>query len=155
MNISQPVVLVCAGLCLAPLHAQCAEVPVPQCPASVDVQQDIKLPVEGWKTAIAKTNGDAHPLKGIYFSPEEYPSDSCCDIPTEKKTLPRGETVFYFDHVTPKKFDFWFVCGYEDTTVVLARKVPENVARCEVRYSGFPVQPRVISFRCFDAPRKQ
>jgi hypothetical protein len=116
--------------------------------------------LDGWKVSSAKPQGNStHALKGIYFSPDEYPSESCCDIPSEKKaSSPRGagETIFYFDYIESSKgLNFWYACGYEDTNVVLARKVPDNVTRCEVKYSGFPIQPRVTTFKCFDTPRRK
>ena len=153
-KVIRRVPIVCATLCLLSPQAQSGQVLIHQCPASIEVQQNISSHADGWKVSTAEPGNKTHALKGIYFSPDEYPADSCCDIPSEKKTLPRGDTVSYFDYIEPKKFDFWYVCGYEDTTVVLARKVPDNVVRCEVKYSDFPIQPRVTSFKCFDTPRK-
>jgi hypothetical protein len=154
-KVKRHALFICAALCVIPLYVKGEALPVLQCPENIGVQQNMSSHPEGWKVSAFDVGERTYTLKGIYFSPDEYPSDSCCDIPSERKTLPHGETIFYFDDIEPKKLNYWYVCGYENTTVVLARKVPDEVSRCEVKYSGFPVQPRVVSFQCFDMPRKR
>jgi hypothetical protein len=70
-----------AGLCLAFSYAHAGEMPFPQCPRTLNVQQDVKSSVtDGWKI----TNGFPQtPLAHISVSSGEYRlnrRDSMCHL---------------------------------------------------------------------------
>ncbi|MDR3086360.1 MAG: hypothetical protein LBU45_00160 [Azoarcus sp.] len=147
----------CAVLCLNAFQAQAAEVSIPQCPGRIHVQQDIKSPAEdGWKSAdaaIANNTKDGYRLKDIGFSYSENPEKPADFIvPSEKRK--QLHHVFFYDGLNcSKKGTCRVVCTYWETSVTLARKIPNNIKRCVLRYpNGYP---DVFSFRCFDTPRKK
>jgi hypothetical protein len=134
------------------LHAQAAEAPIPQCPAKIMIKQEINSKVENdWK--VANDNHGSYPLRGIGFSSWEYPAiQTGLLIPSEEKKQKGARKVFY-DYLIAvnEPHDYWAVCAYRDTSIVLVRKLPETVARCEVDY---PYDTRhAMTFRCFDTPR--
>jgi hypothetical protein len=147
----QSVALACISSCLISFHAQAAEVPIPQCPAKIVVKQEVNSPIENdWKVA---NDNRGYSLKYIGFSDLEYPTiQTGLLIPSEEKKQ-KGTRKFFYDYLSPppnEPHDSWVVCAYRDTSIVLVRKLPETVARCEVDY---PYDTRhAITFRCFDTP---
>jgi len=142
------------ALNLASLHVRAGEVPFPQCPQSLPIQQVVKThPVDGWKIV---NNNNTQRLISIGISSEEYPAiQTGLDIPTEEK-LAKGDRIDHYE-TTPfvgGEHDYWAVCKYSDSDVVLVQKLPENVVRCEVKYYR-DITPRdSITIKCFDSPRK-
>jgi hypothetical protein len=140
-------------------HASAAEVAVPQCPEGLTAKQEIILPVaEGWKTV---DSSRSHLLGGIAFSDSEYGKvQPGLLIPSGSEDLPGGGNMIYYDLGPDANglHDSWVVCKYRRTAVVLIRKLPENVMRCEVMrpYPYFLSHddntPGKPTMRCFDQP---
>jgi len=149
-----PILLMSGALCLTCALTQAGEVPVPQCPDRLFVQQTNKTTVEhGWK---AVDNNGSHYLDVITFSYGEYPvQQTGFLIPSEDKKFPKGVTVVYYDDVpadTGDSWGHWVACKYAGSAVVLTQKLPEKVVRCEVTTDVKKDAGR-HSFKCFDAPR--
>jgi hypothetical protein len=113
------------------------------------VKQNISSSAEdGWK---AVDSEEPLPAKYIVISAGEYPvKQTGFEVPTEEK-LHNGERTVYYDHVNEP--NYWAVCGYSDSRVVLVQKLPENAVRCEVKYISDVTVPDGITIKCFDTPR--
>ncbi|MDR1423281.1 MAG: hypothetical protein LBI92_01545 [Azoarcus sp.] len=136
--------VISAALAL-PFLAVASEIPAPQCPPEIVVRQDVKSPASGdWQPFASDRK---HFLAGVSLSPDGYPSESCCDVPIERKKLKHGNWKITYN-VGPSA---WLVCGYVQTSATVAQKVPGKAARCEVTESSFPVPGQFIT-RCFDTP---
>jgi hypothetical protein len=149
----QSVALACASSCLIALHAQAAEVLIPPCPAKIVVKQEVGAQIEnGWKIV---NDNRGYFLEYIGFSDWEYPAiQTGLLIPSAEKKQKGARKAFYDDLIVKNEpHDSWAVCTYRDTSIVLVRKLPETVARCEVDY---PYDTHhAITFRCFDTPRPE
>jgi hypothetical protein len=150
------VALIGVSLYLISFHVQAAEVSISQCPAKIMVQQNISSQIEnGWKVADDNhTTRDGYPLKSIGFSYLEYPSvQSGFLVPSEDEKQKNGDLKIFYDYLSSSNepHDFWVTCAYWNTSVVLVRKIPENVVRCEVSYPD--TLGMVRTFRCFDTSR--
>jgi hypothetical protein len=154
-EIFQRIALICAGVCLIYFHAQAAEKSIPQCPATIRVKQEVNSKIEnGWKAADSERAGE-YQLQHIGFSYLEFPVvQSGFLIPSEEKELKRGAAKVFYDYLIAvnEPHNYWAVCTYGDTSIVLVRKIPETVVRCEVNYPNDPPFA-TVTFHCFDTPR--
>jgi hypothetical protein len=139
-------------LCFAPGYAVAAEVPVTQCPQQLPILQEaLTQQVDGWKIV---NNKDPQWLRGIAISAWEYPAVQGLMVPTDEK-LPKGDLIGHYETTpdTSGVHDYWAICQYMNSAVVLVQKLPMNVARCEVkRLNDVTVSDR-ITLKCFDTPR--
>jgi hypothetical protein len=151
--------IIAFGLCLLSFQANAVEIAVSQCPKELPVQQGIELPVaNGWKAVSSNRN---HPLDTIRISAGEYPTEQTgFEIPTGSEKLPKGGIIAYHDSIARLAggwHNYWAVCEYAKTSAVLARKIPENVVRCEIMRSSDPIHdlepPEKVILRCFDETR--
>ena len=142
-------------LCSVCASIQAAEVPVPQCPNQLAVQQINKSAVDyGWKPV---DSNERHNLEEISFSYGEYPvQQTGFLISSGQKKLLKGSTVVYYDDVpsdTEDGWGHWIACKYSGSAVVLVQKLPEKVVRCEVTIDVKKDAGR-NSVKCCDTPRK-
>ncbi|GHT95772.1 hypothetical protein AGMMS49545_19300 [Betaproteobacteria bacterium] len=152
----QSVAFIGASLYLISFQTQAAELSIPQCPEKITIQQNIVSPIEDdWKAADDNhSTENLYSLRGVNFSYLEYPSiQSGFLIPTEEEKQKNGDLKIFYDYLfsSNEPHDFWIACSYRNTSVVLVRKIPENVVRCEVNYPDIPGE--VKTFRCFDTSR--
>jgi hypothetical protein len=99
--------------------------------------------------------GESYPLRGIGFSAWEYPAiQPGLLIPSAEKKQKNGDRKIFYDYLIAvnEPHDYWAVCVYRDTSIILVRKLPETVVRCEVDY---PNRRTAITFRCFDTPHPE
>jgi hypothetical protein len=153
-GIFQSIALICVSSCLIPFHAQATDEPIPQCPAKITVKQEADSRIEnGWK--VANLVAGEYPLQYIGFSAGEFPAvQSGLLIPSSEKKLKNGGRKVFYDYLTAghEPHDYWAVCVYRNTSIVLVQKVPETIVRCEVNYPNDPPFA-TITFRCFDTPQ--
>ncbi|MCL2591600.1 MAG: hypothetical protein FWD67_12215 [Betaproteobacteria bacterium] len=160
-------VLVFLDLCLLSTGSIAAELPIEQCPSKLTVKQSILSPVnDGWKAV-----GSEVPIhiSAISISLGEYTFDSLGNFsdvqngnpqaPSEIKKLRNGDQIFYYDDFDiPTNIsdgsDYWILCGYHNSRVILTHKIPENATRCEVKHLHDVTVPDRITIKCFDTPRK-
>ncbi|MCL2165232.1 MAG: hypothetical protein FWH55_12805 [Oscillospiraceae bacterium] len=140
-------------LCFASVFVVAAEVPAPQCPQKMTVQQyALKHQAGDWK--IVNSNA-SQPLAAVAISTEEYPTvQTGFDVPTIEN-LPKGDRIAHYD-TTPLPtglHDYWVICQYRDSAVVLVQRLPENVRRCEVLYRNDVTIPERVTIKCFDTLR--
>jgi hypothetical protein len=136
-----------AILCLVTLQASAGEVPFPQCPQALPVKQVVETsPANNWRII---NNTAIRSLDGIGIHNEHPNTKRGSDIPNEEKQ-PNGDIIA---HYLTSKYDYWVVCGYSNSTIVVTRKVPQNAVRCEVTYRFNQIAPNRVSIKCFDTDR--
>ncbi|WP_404813553.1 STY0301 family protein [Geomonas subterranea] len=108
-----------------------------QCPATIEVQQQARAVPPGW---IAYEPDSKHPLMSMEFS-EGEPSKKVTVLPTGEKGV-----VSVWDF-TASAEGYWVSCSYNDTSVVVSRKLRSGTTACQVEYDrGFATPlPRRIS----------
>ena len=140
-------------LCLVFSQAHPKDVSFPQCPQELPIRQVVRTaPADGWEI-IGDT--DTQQLRSIGISFEEYPTiQTGLDIPDEEK-LPSGDVIaHYYADAAGGGHDYWAVCGYSNSDVVLVQQLPQNIVRCEVKYQHNQVAPNKVTIKCFDTPRE-
>jgi hypothetical protein len=146
-----------AGLCFASSDVNAGEVPFPQCPQKLSVQQNLKSTVsDGWKTV------DQNPpasLAYISVSAGEYPIEQTgFNVPSGEEKMSNGDVVVYFDELIPNSrgiHNYWIVCRYYDTSIELVQKIPENVTRCEFTALSKHLSPVSVTIKCFNTPQEE
>ncbi|MDR1423049.1 MAG: hypothetical protein LBI92_00320 [Azoarcus sp.] len=136
-------------------HVNAAEVVVPQCPQKLTVRQENQSTVgDGWKVADA---APPNALEYIAIAAGEYPvKQTGFNIPAGEKKGDRGDVIVYYETgpALGDIHDYWAVCGYHATSIVLVQKIPENAKHCEVTYRNDVTAPDRVTIKCFDTPRK-
>jgi hypothetical protein len=151
MNINTLVIsLLSSCICLVSLQANAKNVPFPQCPSELPVTQHTReYAKDGWKTV---NNTSTRQLEHIGISAGEYPTvQTGLDIPTDEKK-PNGDIIAHYD-VTPYTsgtHDYWVVCEYRNSAVLLVQQIPQNVRRCEVKYRNDILASDRVTIQCFD-----
>ena len=135
--------------------AQAGEVPFPQCPVSLRVTQTAQADaVDTWKTV---NNDSSHWLAHIGISTGEYPVKQTGLDRADNEEKHRGYGVAHYSTPPFERggHDYWVVCDYSQSAVVLVKKLPENVVRCEVKYlNNYTAIEDSVTIKCFDTPRK-
>jgi hypothetical protein len=98
------------------------------CPRSIDVTQGIKTAPGGWTVGDSKLPAD---LTGItmFSGPPEEQASLVPDGRSEDDEL--NNDIW---NLTPDTRGYWIQCNYANTTVTLAKKLPDNFKQCQVRY---------------------
>lgn len=113
------------------------------CPPYVVVQQEAKEVPKGWH---AFEPSSKHPLMSVEFS-EGEPTHKVTLLPTEEQG---ASAVWTF---TPSAEGYWVSCGYNSTSIVMSRKLPDGTTSCRVEYdTGFNT-PLPRSLRCTERTR--
>lgn len=98
-----------------------------QCPATIEVQEQAGAVPEGW---VSFEPENRHPLRSVEFS-EGVPTNRATLLPTEEPE--RSVSVWRF---IPSEEDYWVLCSYNSTSIVMSRKLPRNTTACQVDYDG-------------------
>jgi len=109
-----------------------------QCPAAIEVQEQAKDVPEGW---LAFEPDTEHPLMSVEFS-EGVPTIRATLLPTDE----RGRSISIW-RFTPSEQGYWVSCCYNNTSILISKRLPNNTAACEVEYDiGFavPLPKRVV-----------
>jgi len=98
------------------------------CPKTIQVKEQLTVPVAGWTAA---SDGMPHQLAGLTFfdgKPEENAS-----LAPDGETSQRNQTIstWKFDKARPT----WVMCRYSGTSVTLARELPRGTSMCTITYS--------------------
>ena len=120
--------------------------PLPQslCPASIAVEQRAGAVPEGWEAA----NSSAKPQLAFVTFFDGPPAERV-SLTADSEERPKREWVALWN-LAPNKRGYWLQCAYDNTTVVLSRRLPDSVRTCKVIYerktqaiSGLPVVKHV------------
>ncbi len=121
------------------------------CPPRLTVQHDITGNVpDDWQK---HDDRSSHPFVNVMFS-EGSPDLQIILAPIGKKKV-KGKSIAEWEF--PKSaVGYWVSCLYNNTSATIARKLPEDVAYCEVQYDKAYSSPHVERWRCLsDAQLKQ
>ncbi len=100
-----------------------------QCPAQVNVRQQIGAPIVGWAVVIDDL---PHLLAGITFF-DGKPEDKASLVPDrESKANGKSISTWIF---SGSGQPIWAACRYAWTTVALTRELPRQVRACSVTYN--------------------
>lgn len=110
-----------------------------ECPSHVVVQQEAREVPKGWQ---AFEPSRKHPLISVEFS-EGEPIHQVTLLPTEEQ----GDSVAIWTF-TPSAEGYWISCGYNSTSMVLSRKLPDRTTSCLVEYDKDFSTPLPKSIHC-------
>jgi hypothetical protein len=115
-----------------------------ECPATIDVRQQLTTLVQGWTSS---EDDVPHRLARITFY-DGTPEERASLIPdASHKAGDRETTVWRFMWQTDRRI--WLSCSYGSTTIALARALPAGTRACSVVYNlrqrvdGLPVIERI------------
>lgn len=116
------------------------------CPMKVEVKQALAAPPSGWTAGLDKLPTEVAGVSVFDGPPEELadlvPDDGkdAADTRSDIWNLPHSDR------------GYWVVCRYANTAVILSRKLPAAVTRCEAVYEKQPTfaggAPVVRSVKC-------
>lgn len=98
------------------------------CPDSISVEQRVTAVPEGWEAALS---GAKSQLASVTFF--DGPPDERVSLKYEREERQKREWVGIWT-LAPKSRGHWIQCGYDNTTTVLSRRLPESVRTCKVTY---------------------
>ena len=96
----------------------------PQCPAAIDVRQQAREVPAGW---LEYQPDSKHPLMSVEFS-EGDPSKKVTLLPVEE----RGNVAIW--NFPPSADGYWISCSYNNTSIVISRKLRSGTTWCQVEY---------------------
>ena len=152
--------LMASALLIAPaLTADAAQKPPPEplgaslCPAAISVEQRIAPVPEGWDASLS----DAKPQLAMVTFFDGPPSERA-SLKYDSEEKQRSNWVATWT-LAPSARGYWIQCAYENTTALLARRLPESVKTCKVIYErrtpGTSGLPAVKHVGCSDkVPKK-
>ncbi len=112
------------------------------CPSELTVLQSIVQDVSGWKMYGSHRR---HPFVNLSFS-EGIPNESYILVPDEEKR--KGSRLIARWELLKSTEGYWVLCEYADTSATVARKLPEDVAYCEVEYDRIFPEAVVKQWHC-------
>jgi hypothetical protein len=141
-RIGRYAIILLSGLLIEPgyLHAK----DLVQCPAQLQVRQQIGAPVPGWSAAVDKL---PNLLAGLTFF-DGKPEDNASLAP-DKQTRQNGKDVAVWNFGADTNRPVYVACRYAWTTVTLQRELPKEVRSCTITYNprqtvaGLPVIEKI------------
>ena len=115
------------------------------CPASITTEQKIVNLPTSWQTA---TDTTTHPLSTVTFydGPPEQKASLVNDLQLQNASQRTATWKF-----TSNPRGYWLACSYDRTAILLTRRLPANVAQCQVVYdtsTSSSGMPAVKSINC-------
>ena len=116
------------------------------CPQKIDVEQRVISPPEGWDGAqITATVA----LASVTFF--DGPPSGNASLKYDSEDRQKRDWIAYWN-LAPNARGYWISCGYENTTAVVSRRLPEDVRSCAVTYErkkrGKAGLPTIKSITC-------
>lgn len=109
-----------------------------QCPAAIEVQQQAREVPAGWLAYEPETK---HPLMSVEFS-EGEPKNRATVLPTGE----RGAVAIW--NFIPSAEGYWVSCSYNNTSIVVSRKLRAGTTACQVEYDRDFAIPLPKSISC-------
>jgi len=110
------------------------------CPQKIDVEQRVISPPEGWDGAQATATVA---LASVTFF--DGPPSGKASLKYDSEDRQKRDWIAYWN-LAPSARGYWISCGYENTTAVVSRRLPEDIRNCAVTYerkkrgkAGLPV----------------
>jgi len=110
------------------------------CPQKIDVEQRVISPPEGWD---GTKDTATVPLASVTFF--DGPPSGKASLKYDSEDRQKRDWIAYWN-LAPNTRGYWIACGYENTTAVVSRRLPEHIRSCAVTYerkkrgkAGLPV----------------
>lgn len=132
-------------LCVA--GAARADFDVP-CPESIVVSQQLAQPVETWEGMDARRD-QRHRLRAAAFY-DGHPGQMAQlrEARFKRANGSGGVDILTFKFSASYPDGIWLACLYEDTSVIVARKLPQDSIACEITYTRRRPPAPVLTTRC-------
>jgi hypothetical protein len=101
-----------------------------QCPAQVQVRQQIATPIAGWSAGADKTPNQLSGLTFFDGKPEEEAS-----LAPDSQTRQNGKDLLVWNFGADSNRPTFLVCRYAGTNVTLQRELPKGTRSCKVTYN--------------------
>ena len=98
------------------------------CPPKIEVEQRIGVIPKGWEAAQPTTTVSLASVTFFDGPPSEKASLKFDSEDTQK----RDRVAFW--NLPPNARGYWISCGYQNTTAIISRRLPENIKSCAVTY---------------------
>jgi hypothetical protein len=107
------------------------------CPASISAKQELQAPA-GWEAVGGSSNVRLERV-AFYLKHPGLGGSLVPDVTHRDKGEERESWTF----VSNPGDEFWMGCVYQDTTVILARKLDKGISKCVVSYELLPSGSRL------------
>jgi hypothetical protein len=98
------------------------------CPREIEVEQRVGVVPEGWNAA--QTTATVALASVTFF---DGPPSEKASLKFDSEDLQKRDRVASWN-LPPNVRDYWISCGYQNTTAVISRRLPENIRSCAVTY---------------------
>ena len=98
------------------------------CPQKIEVEQRVAAIPEGWEAGQATTTVS---LASVTFF--DGPPAERASLKFDGEDRQKRDWVAFWN-LPPNARGYWISCGYENTTAVVSRRLPESIRSCAVTY---------------------
>ena len=98
------------------------------CPREIEVEQRIGGIPEGWQAA--QTTATVALASVTFF---DGPPSEKASLKYDSEEMQKRDRVAFWN-LPPNARGYWISCGYQNTTAVISRRLPENIKSCAVTY---------------------
>jgi len=98
------------------------------CPREIEVEQRVGVVPEGWNAA--QTTATVALASVTFF---DGPPSEKASLKFDSEDLQKRDRVASWN-LPPNVRGYWISCGYQNTTAVISRRLPENIRSCAVTY---------------------
>ena len=98
------------------------------CPQKIEVEQRFAAAPEGWEAAQPTTTVS---LASVTFF--DGPPTEKASLKFDTEDMQKRDRVAHWN-LPPNVRGYWISCGYQNTTAVISRRLPENIRSCAVTY---------------------
>lgn len=98
------------------------------CPQKIEVEQRVGVVPEGWDAAQTTVTVA---LAAVTFF--DGPPSEKASLKFDSEDLQKRNRVAFWN-LPPNVRGYWISCGYQNTTAVISRRLPENIRSCAVTY---------------------
>jgi len=98
------------------------------CPREIEVEQRVDVVPEGWNAA--QTTATVALASVTFF---DGPPSEKASLKFDSEDMQKRDRVASWN-LPPNVRGYWISCGYQNTTAVISRRLPENIRSCAVTY---------------------
>jgi hypothetical protein len=98
------------------------------CPQKIEVEQRVAASPEGWDAA--QTTATVALASVTFF---DGPPSEKAALKYDSEDVQKRDRVASWN-LPPNVRGYWISCGYQNTTAVISRRLPENIRNCAVTY---------------------
>jgi len=98
------------------------------CPQKLEVEPRVSVIPEGWEAA--QTTATVALASVTFF---DGPPSEKAALKYDSEDRQKRDLIAFWN-LPPNARGYWISCGYENTTAVISRRLPENIKICSVTY---------------------